>query len=256
MRVTRTSAPAGKAGSPPLTSSDAVFAAVRAGNAFEEAVERILVAIRIGIVGDGERLPSERELATRLRISRMTLREAIGELQRAGYVETRRGRSGGTFVVRRPQPEPRDPGRIARGMGAGLEDALALREVLEPGTAALVAGRRVDAAAADYLRSRLREVETAPPDAYRHADSRFHLAVAELSGAPSLVSGIAGVRSRLNELLDAMPLLPHNLAHSQRQHQRLVRAIVAGDAVTARRVMEEHLAGTAALLRGFLGDAG
>jgi len=72
---------------------------VREGNAFEETVERLLTVIKLGVVGPGERFPAERELAAQLGISRPTLREAIRELQQAGYVESRRGRSGGTFVT-------------------------------------------------------------------------------------------------------------------------------------------------------------
>src|SRR5262245_61129196 len=78
---------------------------VREGNAFEETVERLLTVIKLGVVGPGERFPAERELATQLGISRPTLREAIRELQQAGYVESRRGRSGGTFVTGAP-PAP------------------------------------------------------------------------------------------------------------------------------------------------------
>jgi hypothetical protein len=63
--------------SPVASAGDALFRPVRAGNAFEETVERLLQSIRLGVVGAGERLPPERELAERLGISRVTLREAI-----------------------------------------------------------------------------------------------------------------------------------------------------------------------------------
>ena len=63
---------------------DVAFRPVRSGNAFEETVERLLRAIKLGAVGHGEKLPPERELATRLGISRVTLREAIRALQEAG----------------------------------------------------------------------------------------------------------------------------------------------------------------------------
>jgi DNA-binding FadR family transcriptional regulator len=72
---------------------------VREGNAFEETVERLLQAIRLGVAVPGERLPAERDLAARFRVSRVTLREAIRALADARYVESRRGRSGGTFVL-------------------------------------------------------------------------------------------------------------------------------------------------------------
>jgi DNA-binding FadR family transcriptional regulator len=71
----------------------AVLGPVRAGNAFEETVERLLTVIKLGVVGPGEKFPAERDLAVLLGISRITLREAIRALQQAGYVESRRGRS-------------------------------------------------------------------------------------------------------------------------------------------------------------------
>src|SRR5919197_3048374 len=187
---------------------ETVFRAVRGGNAFEETVERLLQAIKLGLVRTGDRLPAERDLAVRLGVSRMTLREAIRELQRAGYVESRRGRFGGTFVVYRPDAAAAsgDVRAIARRMGESLDDALAFRRVLEVGAVELAAARRLTADQRGYLGQRLAECTAAPPAEYRQHDSRLHLAFAELAGSPSLVAAVADVRMRLNELLDAIPL--------------------------------------------------
>ena len=57
---------------------------------------------------------------------------------------------------------------------------------------------------------------------------------------------------RLNDLLNAIPVLPRNIAHSARQHVAIVESILSGDGDRARRAVAEHLEGTAALLRGFL----
>lgn len=233
---------------------DALFTPVRTGNAFEEAVERILRAIKLGLVPRGGRLPAERDLAERLGVSRMTLREAIHSLQEAGYVETRRGRSGGTFVVYAPpRPGRRAHRAVSAAVAEAIEDALAFRGVVEPGAADLAARRPHQAEAAAHLHARLSETAGAPLHAYRQADSRLHLAIAELSGSRSLVAAVADVRVRINDLLGTMPLLRHNLANADRQHELIVMAVLSGDAATARSTMEEHLAATAALLRGFLG---
>src|SRR3982074_2773916 len=133
----------GGAGRPRIVHADeTAFGPVRTGNAFEEAVERILGAIKLGVIPRGERLPPERELATRLNVSRMTLREALRSLKDANYVETRRGRHGGTFVVYEP-PRPRKRSRrdVAPEVAGSLADALALRSVLEAGAAELGARR-------------------------------------------------------------------------------------------------------------------
>jgi DNA-binding GntR family transcriptional regulator len=89
-------------------------------------------------------------------------------------------------------------------------------------------------------------------DEYRRKDSRLHLAIAEATGSPSLTAAVADARTRVNALLDRIPLLPPNLAHSNDQHQVIVTHIVAGDPEAARLAMAEHLDGTALLLRGFL----
>ncbi|MBP2471350.1 DNA-binding FadR family transcriptional regulator [Crossiella equi] len=234
----------------------AVFRPVRSGNAFEEAVERILQAIKLGVVGHGERLPPERELAARLGVSRMTLREAIRALQQSGYVESRRGRFGGTFVLHRAEPSSPNPAKLRKlvtGLGdTGLDDVLVFREVLETGAAHAAATRALPAAERALLVAVHEEVRGATPQTYRALDSRFHLAIAQVTGSPALASAVADNRMRLNELLDAIPLLDHNIEHSHVQHEQIMAAVLAGDGPAARAAMAEHLAGTAALLRGFL----
>ncbi|MFF7633434.1 FadR/GntR family transcriptional regulator [Kitasatospora sp. NPDC008050] len=232
----------------------AIFRPVRTGNAFEETVERILEAVKLGVFGYGDRLPAERELAVRLGISRETLREAIRSLQEAGCVESRRGRYGGTFVTYRlPAPDLGQLRRAVQDMGTELEDALTFRMVLETGAAEQAARRELTADQRAYLELRLAELESADTEEYRPLDSRFHLAIAELTGSPSLAAGVAESRMRLNDLLNAIPVLERNIEHASVQHRAMVEAILAGDVAGARRSTEEHLAGTAALLRGFLG---
>jgi DNA-binding FadR family transcriptional regulator/RimJ/RimL family protein N-acetyltransferase len=230
------------------------FRPVRGGNAFEETVERLLQAIKLGLVQAGDRLPPERELAGQLRVSRMTLREALADLQRAGYVESRRGRRGGTFVRYVPADGAVPaPDALERARGADLDDVLALRRVLEVGAVELAACRRLGPEEAARLVERRDECAAATGGGYRQRDSRLHLALAELSGAPSLAAAVADVRMRLNDLLDAIPLLPGNIRHSEEQHAAVVAAVLAGDPDRARAEMAGHVDGTAALLRGFLG---
>lgn len=231
-----------------VSANEALFRPVRAGNAFEETVERLLQAIRLGVVGAGERLPSERELAERLGVSRVTLREAIRALADAGYVESRRGRYGGTFV-QASLPEPQQTGEID---AAAFEDALCLRHVLETGAAEAAAARTLSPADRQHLKSTLAEAAAADLPDYRRKDSRLHLAIAEVTASSSLTTAVADARTRVNRLLDRIPLLEPNLEHSNAQHAAIVDAILAGDAVAARHAMAEHIEGTASLLRAFL----
>jgi DNA-binding FadR family transcriptional regulator len=236
---------------PPALAYAAVLRPVRQGNAFEETVERLLQVIKLGVVAVGGRLPAERDLALRLGVSRATLREAIADLQQAGYVESRRGRYGGTFVRAIPTAPPL-PAPPSRELTAMLEDLLVVRRVVEVGAAELAAGRGLGPGEAEHLQQALASCCSAAPAQYRRLDSRLHLAIAELSGSPSLTATVADVRVRLNDLLDRIPLLDTNIRHSNGQHQAVVAAILAGHPARARVAMDEHVAGSAALLRGFL----
>src|SRR5271167_2865823 len=105
-----------------LTLPSAVFAPVRSYPAFEETVERLGTAIKLGLLAPASRLPAERELCARLGIARSTLRQALIALTQSGHVFATRGRGGGTFVAD-PLP-PADPasrssprnGRTARNL--------------------------------------------------------------------------------------------------------------------------------------------
>jgi DNA-binding FadR family transcriptional regulator len=234
-----------------------VLRPVRQGNAFEETVERLLTIIKLGLVAPGDRFPAERELAVQLGISRLTLREAIRELHEAGYVCSRRGRAGGTFVTYKPPaPQRSELRRLARQDGDKLADALTFRLAVEGGAAEVLAsqlGQSADAAVRDLLLARLADVNAASPQDYRRLDTLFHLCIAEQAGSPLLAAACADARMRLNDLLNAIPVLSRNIDHTAGQHEAIVSAILDGDADRARSAVAEHLAGTAALLRGFLG---
>ena len=88
---------------------------------YEQIAERLAADIRSGLLAPGERLPSERELARALEVSRASVREALAALQLRGVVETRAG--AGTFVTAEPPRQRRaaarrEPVRGARGARA------------------------------------------------------------------------------------------------------------------------------------------
>jgi DNA-binding FadR family transcriptional regulator len=237
----------------------ALLRPVRAGNAFEETVERLLTIIKLGLVAPGDRLQPERELSAQLGVSRLTLREAISELHKAGYVEPRRGRTGGTFVTyTRPAPDAGEIRRLAAENGESLTDALTFRFAVETGAADMLAQHVVACDAGEVcvrrqmLLTRLAEVNAASLHDYRRLDTLFHLSIAELTGSSLLSTASTEARMRLNDLLNAIPVLKANIANTAGQHKAIVDAILAGDSGRAREAVAEHLAGTGSLLRGFL----
>src|SRR3954469_7046016 len=126
----------------PQPASEALLRPVRLGNAFEDTVGRLLETIRLGLLAPGESLPPERELATRLGVSRDTVRDAIKSLAEAGYLVSRRGRYGGTFLADELPTPSGDGSGFSR---AEIDDALRLREILEVGAARMSAARTLAA---------------------------------------------------------------------------------------------------------------
>src|SRR4051812_37637452 len=156
---------------------EAVLRPVRGHHAFEACVEQLGTAIRLGIYPLGTTLPSERDLAARLAVSRATLREAIAALRSAGLGETPRGRGGGTVVTLKPRtPSARAAARISPERRRDWLDALEYRRVVEPGAACLAARGGLSDVHRDLLERAHAEVTGARrPAAHRQADSRFHL---------------------------------------------------------------------------------
>ncbi|MFE1647012.1 FadR/GntR family transcriptional regulator [Microbacterium sp. P01] len=226
----------------------AVYRPVRQGNALEHTVARLAQTIRLGVVAPGESLPSERDLAGLYGVSRDTVREATRELTDTGYLVPRRGRYGGTFVAD-PLPRPVDLGPVDPGE---LDDVLGLRRVLEAGAARAAAERTLSAPEREALWALHANAQSAGEDQYRRLDTLLHLSIAELAGIPSVIALVAENRARVNGWLDTFPLLPRNIEHSNAQHQEVVSAILAGRADAAEAAILDHLAGSEALLRGFL----
>ncbi len=213
---------------------EAVFRPVRVGNSLEDTVARLMQTIRLGVVAPGEALPSERELALRFSVSRDTVREAIRELSDAGYLVAA-PRALRRNLRERPAARLRRRRRCRRRRRSEIDDVLGLRAILEVGAARAAASKALTAAERATLWTRLGEVQAAAAADYRRFDSRLHLSIAEIVGVPSLVTLLADNRTRVNELLDSFPLLVRNIEHSNRQHEAIVLAVLAGDADGRRR---------------------
>lgn len=231
---------------------DAVLRPVRGHMAFESCVEQLGSAIRLGIFRAGDRLPSERELAERLNVSRATLREAISALRAAGFVSTTRGRGGGTVVE--PLADEWPAGQpAARPRQADVADILVFRSVIEPGAAYEAARRGLGDEQRALLRACLAAFDDAEtPADYRQADARLHLAIATVCGSDELAVACNTVQVKIHQFLAEIPFLRANITGSDEQHRTIVAAIVTGDADTARDVMHAHCDATAALLKGLL----
>jgi GntR family transcriptional repressor for pyruvate dehydrogenase complex len=232
-----------------VLSAKTVFAPVRSQTAFEETVERLGTAIKLGLLAPGTRLPAERELCARLGIARSTLRQALTALGQSGHVFATRGRGGGTFVAD-PQPpaEPPSDDVLAR-----WRETCDQRLAVELGVAVLAA-ERAGGAELSALERLVAELEELLADfaAYRQLDIRFHVGLAEATGSAGLVKSMTETQGAMTDLIAYIAHPPQVLASSNAQHRRLLAALRKRDAGRAASAMTDHLQGTEHVLAGLL----
>jgi len=223
----------------------AVFEPVSPPTTFEETVERLGTAIRLGLLPPGTQLPPERELAEQLGISRSTLRQALTTLVQSGHLVSLRGRGGGTFVADAP---PVHEGTLR----SDWREVLDVRIATECG-AVLLAAERGDESAFARMETLIAEMDERPDfEVYRRADVRFHIAIAEATGSPRLVASATEVQRDLSELIALIPHPDTVLGHSNAEHRRLVRCLRAADGPGAVKVLRKHLEGTEHIIAGLL----
>jgi GntR family transcriptional regulator, transcriptional repressor for pyruvate dehydrogenase complex len=227
----------------------AVFAPVRSQTACEETLERLGTAIKLGLLAPGTRLPAERDLCEQLGIARSTLRQALTALVQSGHLHAVRGRGGGTFVAEAlPPAEPLTPDELA-----DWRNRCDMRLAVELGVA-LLAAERAPRAAIGPLEELVGEMERSTGDypAFRRADVRFHIGLAEAAGSPPLVAAMTEAHGALTDVLHHIPHPPEVLVWSNAQHARLLACLERHDAGTATRIMSEHVRATEHVLAGLL----
>jgi GntR family transcriptional repressor for pyruvate dehydrogenase complex len=227
----------------------AVFDPVQTATTLEETVERLGTAIRLGLLGPGDQLPPERDLADQLGIARSTLRQALMSLTESGHLIALRGRGGGTFVSDSPP--------LAESSRADLQaghwrEVLDQRIALEVGTVVLAAerARPEDVARLMLHVETMREVENF--STYRRADVFFHLGLAETARSARLLAAMTELQGQMSELIGHIAHPAPVLARSNEQHADLVAALERGDGWTAAQVVREHLKGTEQVLAGLM----
>jgi DNA-binding FadR family transcriptional regulator len=228
------------------TARDTVFAPLLVEGAVERIVRRLGEAIGSGVLQPGERLPPELELAERLDVAPMTLRQALAILRDAGYVETRRGRGAGTFVV----DDIAQPLGNARRIPTHdeLRDLVDWRRAVA-GETAFLAAERSDAATRARIADAAAQAEASAFGAfagYRLADSGFHLAVAEATGSPRLVAAETAIQAEFGEILGSLPGSESTEAvrASTLGHTPILAAILQSDPAGARDAMVLHVEAT------------
>ncbi|HET6171260.1 MAG TPA: FCD domain-containing protein [Gaiellales bacterium] len=226
-----------------VTARDVALAPLQAEGAVEQIVRRLGEAIGTGVLAPGERLPTELELAAQLGVAPMTLRQSLQILRDAGFVETRRGRNGGSFV--------RDDPPAALVLAASPPTRSELRELTDwrravSGEAAALAAERATERERGALAEAAAAAERAVGEfaAFRLADARFHVAVAEAARSRRLIAAETQIQVEIAEMLRVVPGPRLARAVSQASHDPIVAAILAGDTDAAHAATERHVEGT------------
>jgi GntR family transcriptional regulator, transcriptional repressor for pyruvate dehydrogenase complex len=227
-----------------------LLAPVPMRTAGETIAERIVTAIALGEFVPGQRLPTERELAAMLEVSRTTVREAVARLAASGYVTTRRGRGGGTFV--QPGLGPDSDEMIRRTLlpaWAELGELLDFRRLTEQLIARTAAQRRDDGDIAAIRDAVGQYAVAADREASRLADHALHKSIACATHNSRLVELSARIRREVSFGFDAEPYSAEVRRRALHQHPLLAEAVIAGDASTAADLAASHFLLTEDMLR-------
>ena len=218
----------------------AVFAPLTQPGRAEAVTRRLRDAIVLGVLRDGEQLPSEAELAESLGVAPVTARESLQTLRELGLLTTKRGRRGGSFVCAPADPDP----ALARTRLADLS-LVDIRDFGDfyramAGAAAAYAAQR--ATGGDVERLRAVGVRRAvDPGGSRRAEAQFHLEVAAATQSARMTQEELRLQAEFGPLLWLSMASEGGRQRSEDDHVAIVDAIAAGDRGRARDLTEDHV---------------
>lgn len=207
----------------------------------EQVAHNLLDLIRTGSLRPGQQLPTERELAATLQVSRPSVREAVRGLQILGVIKTRQG--GGLFVTSLKTAEILAPLQMLISFTEENFEALhETRILVESGIARLLA-ERVGQATIARLR-KLVEIQhrlTDNPVAFRVSDMEFHRTIGADLGNPILERISESLYVLGNEYRRVAWETPGVLSRSVADHEQIIAALDTHDAETIEAAMVRHM---------------
>jgi GntR family transcriptional repressor for pyruvate dehydrogenase complex len=220
---------------------------VSGGRAFEKILFNLEEAIFSQDLTAGDRLPPERELASRFQVSRASVREALRVLEALGLVRVRRGADNGATLLERPGNALEPLFRFHFALHhVSLDNLIEFRMVIESWTAESAAALHLDEHL-DKAASAITEMEAEDLDleSFLSHDLQFHLAIARASGnplAPLVLEGSRGAieRAMLEGALRVADWPPVR-RRLRREHRAILDAVLAGQRKAASRYMSRHI---------------
>lgn len=210
--------------------------------AYEVIVEQMLKLLQNGTLRPGDRMPSERELANDMKVSRTTIREAFRSLDSMGYTETRVG--DGTFVRAFSLDTLVQPMsmRLLQGDRRIVEEFIEVRKTLETQGVALAA-RRITGAQLDTLEKILdaMEADIARGGTGHEQDREFHFALGRCTRNAPLFTVFQACRGMLDKTSHLIMQIPEQPGKALAGHRRIVDRLRLRDEKGAAEAMEAHL---------------
>jgi DNA-binding FadR family transcriptional regulator len=217
----------------------AVFAPIGDEGRALRVHNRLAEAIRSGVLADGERLPSEQELAQMLGVATVTAREALVALRTEGLVATTRGRGGGSFVCR-PASEDLTQGALARMSRTELRDR-GTQYTAVLASCAEIAAERADPDEVDALRDLIIDPGEKDVGRWKSVESELYLCVTALTRSARLTRDVIRLEANFGTLL-RLPLAEEDFRlQAAAHHGELIEALAAGDGSSARACVRGHL---------------
>ncbi|MBQ1088516.1 FadR/GntR family transcriptional regulator [Streptomyces sp. B93] len=229
--------------------------ALRRGTVTQRAIDQIKAMIADGRLQPGQRLPTERDLAARLGISRNSVREAVRALTVLGVLHTRHG--SGSYVTQLSPGDLLDTFGVVAGLSRGtrLVELLEIRRILESTATALAAARITPGQLAEVERHLTAMDTTDDPEQLLAHDLAFHRAVATAAGNETLTALLDGLSSRT---FRARTRRGHQedgaFDRTRREHTAILRALTARDPEAARAAAAAHVGEVEEWLRTQLAD--
>lgn len=228
-----------------------LFSAVTPRKIPDVVYKQLVALISSGRLKPGERLPSEREMATDMGISRQSIREAINKARTVGLIDVRQG--GGTVVVSSVGGHLQTPLAILlEEQAEKIFEFLDIRKLFEGWCAerAAAAARSADLRAMLQLLKRMESLEPGEA-AWEKADLNFHSAIAAASHNVVAIHIMEGLKSSFNDYFKAkkFALRPERKDVLFNQHAGIFAAIKQKDPRKAKDRMTEHLEYVAEVIR-------
>src|SRR5271167_2751395 len=220
------------------TQSD--FEVVRRPKVYEEVAKQLerLIAEKLSV---GDKLPSERELAELLQVSRSSIRDAIRGLELMGLVEPRQG--AGTIILERAADAPDSPfANALKRRQERVSELLDFRKMVEPPLASRAATHATPEEIAEMEEILQRqEVKLAQGEIASAEDAEFHYSIALASGNSVVLKVIDLLMDLLRDTRQRALQVSGRSQRSLNGHRRIVDAIVRRDPEAANAAMRRHI---------------